>query len=380
MTIEEFFEVYGGLDMYLDYVLEEHGDKVKVSADFIEVPVKVLNDRIKIHTSQLDLLCNGQMPDRIPNFNYIGTFGIRFKNYYEIRIAFKSDDYGWHDGDEWSQDPLKFKVGNTQFEVGVFSSLMVLLTEPLFRESDYHYDFEKFASIKILIENDLSYESEFVKGLYYLNSHYLKPIGFYAEIQSVELVINDPLGLYADENAEAVFAVARRKRNLKRKDFQSCEPLKLYNFASSVTGEQRFLSYYRVLEFFMEQAVLLQIQRIRYDSSVTEKELQNLVSLRQEEPQLLNLLKTILTPSRKKKLINYCIKNRLIEAHKIEKVSSELYGFRNSVVHAKQKEMSKTIFPNPFEENYKLNRWIYVVSELSQECIAKLNTVKSTEH
>lgn len=380
MTFDEFVEEYIDLEMYLDYVLEEHGDKVKVTSDFIEVPVKILNDRIKIHTSQLELLINGQKPDRIPNFNYIGTFGIRFKSYYEIRISFKSDDYGWHDGDEWSQDPLKFKVGNTQFEVGVFSSLMVLLTEPLFRESDFHFDFEKFASIKMLIKDNLNHESEFVKGLYYLNSHYLKPIGFYAEIQSVELVINDPLGLYEDGNAEAVFAVARRKRNIKRKDFYSCEPLKLYNFASSVIGEQRFLSYYRILEFFMEKAVLLNIQKIRYDSSVTEMELQNLLSIRQEEPQLLNLLKTILTPSRRKKLISYCIHNKLIEEDKIEKVSSGLYGFRNSIVHAKQKEMSKTIIPNPFEENHKLNRWIYVASELSQECIAKLNTVKTVEH
>lgn len=374
MTIQEFIEEYYDLESYLKLVHDEHGDLLRWESNIIEIPVPMIGERIKIHESQLLKLINGEEPDRIPSFKYIDTYGIRFKTYFEFCISIQSDDYTWFEGDDWKTDPLKFRIGKTQFEVGSISSLMVLLTEPIHRHSDYHYDFYEFASIKMVVANGIDYKNEFIKGIYYLNSYYLKSIAFYAQLKSVALNNDDPLELFSRDDPETIFEVAKRRRNIKRKDFQRCEPLNLYNFATSAIGEQRFLTYYRVLEFFMEQALIERAKKLRLDSSVSDEDLIKELSVRQEEDQLINLLKTVLTQSKKSNLLNYCLHKGIIAERKFEKIGTELYRFRNSIVHAKERELSTTNFPNPFELNTKLDNWIYITDELARECIMKLNS------
>ena len=113
---------------------------------------------------------------------------------------------------------------------------------------------------------------------------------------------------------------------------------------------------------------------MRVDSSVSDEELVKELSVRQEEDQLINLLKTVLTQSKKNRLLNYCLHKGIITGNKFEKIGTELYRYRNSIVHAKERELSNTNFPNPFEINPKLHNWIYVTDELARECIMKLNS------
>lgn len=254
------------------------------------------------------------------------------------------------------------------------SSLMVLLTEPIHGDSDFHYDFDEFASIKIAISNGNDFKDEFSKGIYYLNSYYLKPISFYATLKSVELNDSDPLELFSREDPESIFEVAKRKRNVSRKDFQKCEPLNLYNYATTIQGEQRFLSYYRVLEFFMEQALIKRANKLRFNNLISDEELVKELSIRKEEEQLKTLLKEVLSHNKKTKLINYCLHRQIIEERRVDKIAVQLYRFRNSIVHAKEKETLNTNFPNPFELNNDLSIWITIADELARACIMKLNT------
>ncbi len=374
MNFDDFIKEYGELENYLNLVHIEHGSKLRIQKEIIEIPIPLINNSIKLHETQLVKLIQGSKPNRIPGFNYIDNYGFTYKNYYELFISIQSDDYAWFEGDQWKADPLKFKIADSQFEIGLFSSLMVLLTEPIYRDSDYYYDFNEFASIKMSIPKGADYKDEFTKGIFYLNSYYLKPISFYAQLKSIEFDDGDPLELFSRSDPESVFNVTTRKRNFKRKDFNKCEPLHLYNFATTTKGEQRFLSYYRVLEFFMDQALLMRANSIRYDKSISDEDLVTEIKIRNEQEQLNVLLKTILSTSKRSKLIDYCLHKGFIQVRRFDKICNELYKFRNSIVHAKERELINTRFPNPFEKDDRLMSWIYIVSEIAKECIMKLNS------
>ena len=44
----------------------------------------------------------------------------------EFCISIQSDNYNWYEGNDWKTDPVKFKIGATQFEVGPISAMMVI--------------------------------------------------------------------------------------------------------------------------------------------------------------------------------------------------------------------------------------------------------------
>ncbi len=85
------------------------------------------------------------------------------------------------------------------------------------------------------------------------------------------------------------------------------------------------------------------------------------------------LLRESITDSLKKKLTNYAFNNGLIDINKFNMLIRQLYKFRNSIVHAKERHIQDTTIPNPFEENQIVYRWINIVDELSRRCIKKFN-------
>ena len=89
MTIAEFIAEYYDLESYLKLVEEEHGNKLKLSKIMIEIPIPLINDRVKIHESQLLKLIYGEEPDNIPSLKYIKSHGIKFKKYFEFCISIK---------------------------------------------------------------------------------------------------------------------------------------------------------------------------------------------------------------------------------------------------------------------------------------------------
>ena len=188
--------------------------------------------------------------------------------------------------------PLFFKIGANQIKVGGASPLFVLLTQPIFWDSDFYFDgFYNFATLSIEISDNDDYESVIIKAIYYLNSHYLKKIGFVANLRYLEVDIRDPLNIYEGIDIKKVFAKATRVRNKERKNFISTEPLSLYNYAQISFGEQKFLYLYRILEYFWFKAKLQKLKEIRFDTNENEIEILRVLDLRNE---LQNILLRVL--------------------------------------------------------------------------------------
>ena len=366
-------------DSNIDHFLQMIRDNSKVSSRYenkcLFVNVNLINEPIKIHSSQLDKICSYEKPDKIPSFKYLDSYGIKFKNYFEICINISHHEYTFMDeSNEWRATPLKFKIGNNQFEIGPISNLMVLLTEPIYSDNNIgFYDFDRFATIKLSLNDGLDYKEEFCKALYYLNSYYLKPIGFHATLMRLDSSDDDPLDILYENEVEDVFKKASRKRNFKRKNFISIEPLNLYNEAMGKHGEQRFMLLYRILEFFISRAIKKKIVDMRYDTTISEEEILKAISLKNEEQQLSNLLKEVLTPSNKRRLSEFCNSNGLIDGSEFNKVCMSLYAYRNSLVHAKETEIERTSFPDPFEDKEHTNLWANIVDEIARKCIKKYN-------
>lgn len=378
MNIEFFKDNYPDLDEFIDLLIDYLDYEIAFEKGRIIINYKPYNYQIVIHESQLDLLANEKKAIGIPSLKYLDSYGIKFKKYYEICLQIEHPGYSFYDNaNEWKTNPLKFKISNSEFEIGPVSPLLVLLMEPIYYKRKYYFGFSSFASVKMIVENESDYKGQFNKALYYLNSHYLKKIGFYATIRHLELKEEDPLGIFFENDIEDVFLNATRVRIRKRNDFVKSEPLALYNCAQSKVDEQRFLLLYRILEFFMEKAKVFKLKALRYNNEISESELIELVDLKNEEKQLENLLNEAISSSLKKKFTDYCLHHKLINSKDFKCIYKQLYKFRNSMVHAKESEVTTTRFPDPFENSTNINKWIYIADEIARICINKYNIASS---
>lgn len=374
-NMDELIEEYPDIDQFLKVIKEDTTTFYKYKNSCLNIKINLIDSFIKIHTSQLDKISNCEKADAIQSFKYLDSHGIKFKNYYEICLSISHNSFTFfEDTNDWRTSPLRFIIDKSQFEISPISSLMVLLTEPIYSDNNSaHYDFHNFASIKFALGKGLDYKTEFCKALYYLNSFYLKPIGFYATLMHLELNYDYSLEILTENGVSDIFKKVSRKNNSKRKDFDRIEPLNLYNESVRKSGEQRFLLLYRILEFFIKRSIVNRISDIRYDRNISADEILTTLNFRNEEQHIKNLLEDILTEKNKKKISKYCSQNVLIDADDFISVSTALYKYRNSLVHAKETEINKTMFPNPFEQVDEVNKWIYVVDEIALMCIKKYN-------
>lgn len=174
MSLEFYIQEYPDLEEFLQSLENSDNFSIEYTEFVIKITIKFTNSILNIHTSQLELLTQQEYPVKISALKYLQGFGIKYKDYYEVYISIFHHGYTFFYGNDWRTDkPLRFKIDTTQFEIGPASELMVLLTEPIFYERKKHYNFKDFASLKMNIVENKDYEKEFIKGLFYLNSHYL---------------------------------------------------------------------------------------------------------------------------------------------------------------------------------------------------------------
>ena len=98
--------------------------------------------------------------------------------------------------------------------VGGASPLIVLLMESHYRDSDVHPDsFNSFATVRLYGVKQKHSEASFHKALYYINSHYFKPLGFVASLRHLETDFDDPLDIFygATEPEEAFKKIIRKR-------------------------------------------------------------------------------------------------------------------------------------------------------------------------
>ena len=365
--IEVLIDRYPDIERSLEDI-KDSGSNYYIENECFYLKLDQLDEYVKIHFSQLEELCNLNEAEKIPYLSYLGSYGIKYKNYYEICTSITNPKYFLEDSNQWNTKPLRFKIGQTQFEISPISKLLVLLTETLYRDNNIgHVNFKYFASIKMIINDKKGYQEQYSKALYYLNSGYLRRMGYVASL--FDLHIN------YDEGIEEKEIKNNRVRNPNRKDFINTEPLNLYNESVLENGFQKFLYLYRVLEFFMTRAIINQLKEIRYDEKITESELLNKLNIRDEQKQLINLLENVLTSAQKQRITRYAQKQNLIKRDGFNDVCVELYKFRNSNVHAKEKEITSTYFPNPFQPDTVCYQWIEIVEIIAKRCIKKYNSL-----
>lgn len=240
--------------------LEDYLKQFEYSDDFIlefqenglSITIKQLDYKFSINDNELEELVYGTpFPKEI---TYHGSSGFTMKNYTEICISVNNPFFIPLDSaTEWRTEPLKYSIGASLIEVSDASPLFVLLFEPVYRDSDFLYDFNEFATIKILSMNSKAAKSDFIKALYYLNSSFLKKIGFVASVNHLKIDYSDPFELW-ENGIDSVFDKIKSEKLLKRQNLKSTEPLLFYNQAQIAKGSEKFLQLYRILEFFMERA------------------------------------------------------------------------------------------------------------------------------
>lgn len=366
-NIDVLIDRYPDIENTLEDI-RDSGNDYYIKNECFYLKLDQLDEYVKIHFSQLEELCNLAIAEKIPYLSYLGTYGIKYKNYYEICTSITNPKFFLVDSNQWNTKPLRFKINQTQFEISPISQLLVLLTETLYSDNNIgHVNFKDFASVKMIINDKKDYQEQYCKALYYLNSGYLKKTGYVASL--FDLHIN------YDEGIEEEEIKNNRIKILNRKDFISIEPLNLYNEAVIENGFQKFLYLYRVLEFFMTRAILTHLKEVRYNEKISESEILNNLNIRDEQKQLINLLEKALTSAQKQSITRYALKQNLIKKKSFNDVCVELYKFRNSNVHAKEKEITSTYFPNPFQPDTVCSQWIEIVEIMAKRCVKKYNSL-----
>lgn len=372
MITDEFIENYGDIEDYLKLFDNSNKFSFKELGFCAEIKIKSIRDVLKLSEKDLSELCNGEKVKK-KGLNYINHCGFTYNEYGEISISVSHPKYPFIDKvEEWIAEPLKFKIDEKIFEIGPASPLFVLLSEPIYRDSDWQYDFQNFATIQVINTDKQNIKEDIIKALYYLNSHYLKSIGFVARIYHMVIDDDDPLNLWENDIFD-IFKKVNRIRTRARDNFISTEPLILYNQAQLINGDEKFLYLYRILEFFMQRAKIRKINELRFDTNVPDSLLLKAIEMRNEEMQLENLVAETLTVNQKKKMTKYAHSKGLIEEDNFKYMTKAMYKFRNSIVHAKENQISDTKIPDPFEQNFDVHPWIYLVDEIVIRCIRKYN-------
>ncbi len=312
-------------------------------------------------------------PHYVANFEYLSNFGIRYKRYYEICIEILHPYYRGYDRKAWEKCPLKFQIDSTRVEVGGMSKLFfAVVKHGSFISLTNQQGEIKYPTIKILLGEGKDYQEEVIKILFYLNTYYFKNTQFKAKLRDLYLFENF-LNEYNDSDPYDICSEKLREMGREERDFISVEPLILWYNACVEEGVQKFLSLYRILEFFMQRAILNTIRMVRYDTDISEQSLYKIFNLRYEEKQLANLIEDVLDEECKRRIANLLIRGKLTSKGDTSNISSLLYNFRNSLVHAKENELDKTKLPNPFEVDNFVDQWIRVVEIIAFECIQKYN-------
>lgn len=324
--------------------------------------------------NNVDELNLSKMITRNNNLVYYPTCGFSFDSYCEYFINLKHPDFHFYNWDErWPfQDKLSFKIGDDFIECGDSSSLAVLLLSQIYIDPDIDPDrLKQLSTLKIFKNSTENYMNIFFKSLYYLNSHYFVNTGVTASLTH--------LGIDTDYDEFHKLNEKLEKLSLKRirnhKNFMDTNPLNLYNYACSLKGENKFLTFYRVLEYFFDSYKNKTVNSKRYDQNITDAELIKLASLKGELEYLKGLLKIITTNSVRNRLCKYAVRKKITKSNNFDELSTQLYSFRNSIVHAKESQIERTLIPDPFdiERTNTIKNWIYITRIFADLAISFYN-------
>jgi hypothetical protein len=331
-----------------------------VGASHIEMTLGDTEIRITLTATHIASLRNHTFPN-IRGLSRVPDCGIETTGYAEYLLSFD----GWG---SWPADaPLRFKVGDVFVRIGRISPALALFCEEIYRSSDYMQKgfFESYSSLQI--EGSTKPRDDASVALFYLNADYLRPLKSSARIQHLV----DPSGPDPFPVTGKPSDILRRRVRV-RKRIDALPAIALFNAAATEWGEARFLGFYRVLEFFFHRGALRDFGRMRRDPNISDETLLASSRLEKELPQLKALLRSALTAAESHNFVEFVGRHHLGIPKSIDEVSVALYGYRNTIVHAKESEIDRAVIPLPFATSSSAASWSWVVETIAERAIRRL--------
>ena len=351
MTPQEFAERYLG----------DPPETIRISASTIEVAVADEIPPLRITKASIASLERKKFP-RVSKLKLIPHCGWSWHSYYEFLINI--------DGlAEWSPEgPLRFRIGQVSVEAGHVTPAFVLLMEPVYRNKTFYQDdFAYYSSVRLYNVADNEAGPYLNNALFYLNSDYLAPAHSTVSLHHL-LTGTEPFFRFPSDSDRLL----ARKRVRNRPFIATEEPVKLFNQAASDGGVGRFLGYYRVLEFYFERAVLEEVRKSRFDKNGSDEDLVRSARITRERPMLEKLIGRVLTTAEQAVLTGQAAKRNYAARDTLASLSDAFYGFRNSLVHAKESEIARAQIPDPMNDNPELQFWNEVVELTARAAIKRL--------
>jgi hypothetical protein len=271
---------------------------------------------------------------------------------------------------EWPSDrQLKIKIDGFFIEIGLATGFSKIFLMAKYFDVYSKLAIEELLSVKIYSANIEKAKDCFHKALYYLNSHYLyksKNFGIVANFETE----------YPNYYAIGEQSV-NRTRTRNRRDFISIEPLKLYNYAKTEENHYQYLAFYRVLEFFFPRVIEIKVKEMRSKNTISESAIISFIrdSTANEKNYLFHVIENSLTSSKKNNILSYSKSLNLIDKNaSFRQFTDKIYEIRNSIVHSKENEITKSFIPEIFFARDNLTYWNYIIRDISHNAINTLNT------
>jgi hypothetical protein len=153
--------------------------------------------------------------------------------------------------------------------------------------------------------------------------------------------------------------------------------LALFNSAAVSVGDDRFLGFYRVLEYYFQRASVQELGRLRRDPTISDDEFLSQLRFDRELPQLQALLRSVLTTSEASSFVEYAKYHKLSAAKTLKEFAEHLYRYRNSLVHAKESQIQTTRVPDPFSGIGSTGSWEWIVELAAARSIRRMSKHRS---
>lgn len=366
-------------DKFIELVLElgiseKEGFDYKIKSDVIEIVLPSCSNVLRLDSKNINLLYNGKLIQGIEWFSHHFHCGFSFDNYAEFLIKFHYSDYsaqGWED--LWlDEEKFIFSIDKHEIEISKTSPYFILFLGNYYFDLDEYYEhLSNSATIKIKYLNKSKPEKIPHQSLYYLNSSFFEKLNLSISLRHI----------LSDYEFDEFFNLKERLTKIFKHKVQkkiivnNIEPLIIFNHAVTLSGENQFLGFYRVLEYYFDRYKLNKIKDERFNTKISDEDLIKVVALKGEFEHLKGLLNEIVGQNSKIQICNKALEYNLIKKKDFDSLIKELYNFRNSILHSKESQIEFTDLPDQFNifRIELLKSWSKIVKILSNIAINKFN-------
>jgi len=368
-------------DKFIELVLElgiseKDGFDYKIKSNMVEIALPSCTAILRLDAKNINALYKGASIIKVNNFKHHPHSGFSFNNYAEFLVKFHYSDYsafGWDD--LWLEDEkFIFLIDKCEIEISKVSPYFILFLGNYYFDLDDNYEhLTNSATIKLKNLNSVDPEDIINQALYYLNSSIFEKLNLSASIRHI--FPYDDFNDFFKLNRK--LAKTLKHKTKKKLINENKEPLVLFNYASTISGENQFLGFYRVLEYYFDRYKLNKIKNYRFNKTISDEELIKFAATKGELDHLKGLLKDITNDKTQKFICNLAVSNRLIKENNFDVFIKETYNFRNSIVHSKESQIEFTEIPDQFniDRIELLKKWSKVIKVLANMAINKFNEI-----